>query len=66
MFPPFWLPLQLLFIAITMSAIVPVIFLGTAYYPRFEFVNVYVIMAAFLLLSVHSRYVKADSIEAVL
>jgi hypothetical protein len=38
------------FLIITMSAIVPAIFLGTAYYPRFEFVNVAVVLVTFLLL----------------
>ncbi len=57
--------MQSLFIAITISVAVPVILLGTAYYPRFEFVNVYTIMAAFLLLSVQSQNAGANSVAAV-
>lgn len=45
--------LKLLFIAITMSAVIPALLLGTAYYPRFEFVNVCVAIATFLLLYAH-------------
>lgn len=41
---------RLFFLFITMSAIAPVILLGTAYYPRFELVNVVVAVVTFLLL----------------
>jgi hypothetical protein len=41
---------KLIFLVITMSAIVPAILLGTAYYPRFEFVNVAVVLVTFLVL----------------
>jgi hypothetical protein len=41
---------RLVFITITMSAIVPAIFLGTAYFPRFEFVNIAVALITFLIL----------------
>jgi hypothetical protein len=42
-----WLPVALLSIA---SAVVPIIFLGTDYYPRFEFINVVIMITTFLLL----------------
>ena len=49
---------KLIFLGITMSAIVPAIFLATAYYPRFEFVNVAVVLVTFLLLYDRLPYSK--------
>lgn len=42
-----------LFLVISMSAIAPIILLGSAYYPRFELVNVAVAAVSFLLLYTH-------------
>jgi len=42
--------LKLVFITISLSAIVPAILFGTAYYPRFEFVNVIITLVTYLLL----------------
>jgi hypothetical protein len=42
--------LKLFFVLVTMSAIVPAILLGSAYYPRFEFINVAVSLVTFLTL----------------
>lgn len=36
-----------------MSAITPVIFMGSAYYPRFEFVDVGIMIITYFLLSAH-------------
>ena len=47
--------LKVIFIAISLSAIVPAIFLGTAYYPRFEFVNVVITLVTYILLQ---SYIK--------
>ncbi len=52
---------KLLFIAVTMSAVIPVVLLGTAYYPRFEFVNVGVFIATYLLLSTCLFYPENDT-----
>lgn len=42
---------KIFFLLITMSTIVPVILLGSAYYPRFEFVNVVLMLVSFSYLS---------------
>jgi len=42
--------LKVIFIIVTLTAVVPTIFLGNAYYPRFEFVNVIVMLVSYLLL----------------
>jgi hypothetical protein len=41
---------KLVYILCTASAVVPIIFLGTDYYPRFEFINVVIMITTFLLL----------------
>ena len=45
---------KVFFLLVTLSAVLPALILGTAYYPRFEFVNVVVMMVAFLLLHLSS------------
>lgn len=41
---------RLFFLAITFSTIIPSIFLATDFYPRFEFVNVYITLISFVIL----------------
>lgn len=53
------------FIVTTMSAIVPAIFLGTGYYPRFEFVNVAIVLITFLILKNRSESVVSTGLKKV-
>jgi hypothetical protein len=47
--------LKVIFIVISLSAIVPAIFLGTAYYPRFEFVNVVITLVTYMLAQSYTK-----------
>lgn len=44
---------KIFFILTTMSAVAPIILFGNAYYPRFEVVNVAVMIATFVLICTH-------------
>ncbi|MEP6467746.1 MAG: hypothetical protein ABJB05_15655, partial [Parafilimonas sp.] len=41
---------KFIYFLITMAAIVPALFLGSAYYPRFDFVNAGIIVFSFLMI----------------